>query len=477
MIVINPIILVADDDDGIRMVINEALTRGGYKVKATESALTLWKWVSSGIGDLVITDVLMPDENGLELLPKILERRPNLRVIVMSAQTTMMTALKANERGAFEYLPKPFDINELSEIVKRALEEPLLETGGSELQPDEVFPLIGRSQAMQDIFRTIARLMNNDLTVLITGETGTGKDMVAKVLHDYGKRKKSPFVAVNMAAIPKDLIESELFGHEKGAFTGAGSRTDGKFSQANEGTLFLDEIGDMPIDAQTRLLRVLQDGEFTSVGGRKSIKTDVRIISATNKDLKKLIRQGKFREDLFFRLNVVPIRLPSLSERQEDIPELVQSFITKAAVNGLPWKIINKSALKVLKSYSWPGNIRELENLVNRLVALYSQEIIDANIVTQEISNGREIENETKNNTADQIEKYLKTFFKSNNGSLPEYGLYNRVIHKIERPLIILTLESTRGNQVKAADVLGINRNTLREKMRKLNIPIVRGEK
>ncbi len=311
-------ILVADDDTAIRTVLNQALSRAGYEVRLTGNAATLWRWVSQGEGDLVITDVVMPDENAFDLLPRIKKMRPNLPVIVMSAQNTFMTAIRASERGAYEYLPKPFDLKELITIVGRALAEPKerVSSAADEGEFDSI-PLVGRSPAMQEIYRVLARLMQTDLTVMISGESGTGKELVARALHDYGKRRNGPFVAVNMAAIPRDLIESELFGHERGAFTGANTRASGRFEQAEGGTLFLDEIGDMPMEAQTRLLRVLQQGEYTTVGGRTPIKTDVRIVAASNKDLRILIQQGLFREDLFFRLNVVPLRLPGRSAAQE----------------------------------------------------------------------------------------------------------------------------------------------------------------
>jgi two-component system nitrogen regulation response regulator GlnG len=306
-------ILVADDDAAIRTVLNQALTRAGYDVRITSNAATLWRWVSAGDGDLVITDVVMPDENAFDMLPRIRRARPDLPVLVMSAQNTFMTAIKASEGGAYDYLPKPFDLTEMIGTIGRALSEPRKLAAQPE-ETTEGMPLVGRSAAMQEIYRVLARLMQTDLTLMITGESGTGKELVARALHDYGKRRNGPFVAINMAAIPRDLIESELFGHEKGAFTGAQNKSTGRFEQAEGGTLFLDEIGDMPMDAQTRLLRVLQQGEYTTVGGRTPIKTDVRIVAATNKDLKILINQGLFREDLYYRLNVVPLA-PSCAAR------------------------------------------------------------------------------------------------------------------------------------------------------------------
>ncbi len=353
-------ILVADDDAAIRTVLNQALSRAGYEVRSTSNAATLWRWVSQGEGDLVITDVVMPDENAFDLLPRIKKVRPELPVIIMSAQNTFMTAVRASERGAYEYLPKPFDLKELIGIVGRALAEPKERTRPA-VKPDdfESIPLIGRSPAMQEIYRVLARLMQTDLTVMISGESGTGKELVARALHDYGKRRSGPFVAINMAAIPRDLIESELFGHEKGAFTGANTRSSGRFEQAEGGTLFLDEIGDMPMEAQTRLLRVLQQGEYTTVGGRTPIKADVRIIAASNKDLRILIQQGLFREDLFFRLNVVPLRLPPLRERIEDVPDLIRHFFAQVEREGLPAKQLDQAAFERLKRHRWPGNVRD----------------------------------------------------------------------------------------------------------------------
>src|ERR1700712_2276126 len=364
-----PTVLIADDDRSIRTVLTQALGRSGYQVRTTSSAATLWRWVEDGEGDLVITDVIMPDENGLDLIPRIRRIRPELPVIVMSAQSTLTTAVQATQRGAFDYLPKPFDLADLISVVDRALKQPAPQPGGPVVpkSSDEALPLIGRSPAMQEIYRVIARLTTTDLTVMINGESGAGKELVARALHDYGKRRGGSFVAINMAAIPRELIESELFGHERGAFTGATNRSQGRFEQANGGTLFLDEIGDMPPEAQTRLLRVLQEGEFTSVGGRQPIKANVRIIAATHRDLRTAIRQGQFREDLFYRLNVVPIRLPPLRERVEDIALLARHFLERAREDGLPGKSLDQGAVDRLKQHGWPGNVRELEKLMRRV--------------------------------------------------------------------------------------------------------------
>ncbi len=409
-------ILVADDDGAIRTVLNQALSRAGYEVRSTSNAATLWRWVSHGDGDLVITDVVMPDENAFDLLPRIKKLRPELPVIVMSAQNTFMTAVRASERGAYEYLPKPFDLKELIAIVGRALSEPKERTKPAAKPEDlESIPLIGRSPAMQEIYRVLARLMQTDLTVMISGESGTGKELVARALHDYGKRRSGPFVAINMAAIPRDLIESELFGHEKGAFTGANSRSSGRFEQAEGGTLFLDEIGDMPMEAQTRLLRVLQQGEYTTVGGRTPIKADVRIVAATNKDLRILIQQGLFREDLFFRLNVVPLRLPPLRERSEDVPDLIRHFFAQVEREGLSAKQLEQAALERLKRHRWPGNVRELENLARRLAALYPQETIAAAVIDAELAQpatiSAEVEASSQDGLSGAVERHLASYF------------------------------------------------------------------
>jgi len=469
-------ILVADDDRSIRTVLNQALGRLGYEVRTTGTAATLWQWVDDGVGDLVITDVVMPDENGLDLVPRIRKRRPDLRVIVMSAQNTLLTAVRANERGAFDYLPKPFDLNELIGIVEKALTQPQAPpTDGEQRVEEERLPLIGRSPAMQDIYRVLARLMQTDLTVMITGESGTGKELVARALHDYGKRRNGPFVAINMAAIPRELIESELFGHEKGAFTGALARGVGRFEQAAAGTLFLDEIGDMPPEAQTRLLRVLQEGEYTSVGGRTPMRANVRIVAATHRDLRQLIRRGLFREDLFYRLNVVPLRLPPLRERAEDIPDLARHFLEAARGEGLGAKSFDRGALDCLMRYGWPGNVRELENLVRRLVVLNSAEVIHADAVEGELSHTAvEASPAAGDSLGTAAETHLRRYFSAHGGSLPARGLYDRVLREIERPLISLSLEATRGNQIRAAELLGLNRNTLRKKIRELDIKVAR---
>jgi two-component system nitrogen regulation response regulator GlnG len=471
-------ILVADDDRSIRTVLARALTRSGYQVRTTENAATLWQWVTEGEGQLVITDVILPDENGLDLIPRINSLRPDLKVIAMSAQNTLLTAVKANQRGAFEYLPKPFDLTELVAIVKRALGTRTVAVRSDQTDGEDELPLIGRSPAMQEVYRVMARLMGTDLTVMISGESGTGKELVARALHDYGKRRDRPFVALNMAAIPRELIENELFGHEAGAYTGASARASGRFEQAQGGTLFLDEIGDMPMEAQTRLLRVLQEGEYTSIGGRSPRRSEVRIIAATHRDLNRLVGQGRFREDLFYRLNVVPIRVPPLRERSEDIPALARHFLGRAAAEGLPHKTLDGEAMERLRRYAWPGNVRELENLLRRLSALCAADVIGAANIDSELARpaaGGGPRGRMGGGLGEAVARHLRSYFSAHEGDLPAPGLYQRVLKEIEKPLILQSLSATRGNQLKAAKLLGLNRNTLRKKIRELDIQVVRG--
>lgn len=462
-------VIVADDDAAIRTVVRQALVRAGYQVRLTETAAGLVKLVSDGVGDVVISDVILPDGNGLETIPALLALRPGLRIIVMSAQNTLSTAVRATENGAFDYLPKPFDLNELVQSVASALEG-IGETEVAEFGSDDS-ALIGRSPAMQDVYRIVARVVPNDLTVMILGESGTGKELVARAIHDMGPRAARPFIALNMAAIPRELIESELFGHERGAFTGAAARASGKFEQAQGGTLFLDEIGDMPIDAQTRLLRVLQTGEFTAVGGTRSQRADVRIVSATNQDLVGLIEAGRFREDLYYRLNVVPLPLPPLRARTEDIPALARRFLDTAASEGLPRKTLDRHAVEVLRRHSWPGNVRELENLMRRLAVLERGDIITAAAVQAGLGTRAAPASMAPTATlADAAAAHIAAYFQGFGGNLPPDGVYDRLLAEVERPLIMACLDATGGNQLKAAKLLGINRNTLRRKLNDLGL-------
>ena len=467
-------ILVADDDKAIRLVLETALKRSGFEVTLTENATGLWNHAKENFADLIITDVVMPDANAFELIPKIKKINNGTPIIVMSAQNTLMTAIKANELGAFEYIPKPFDISELLNIVNRAITENKKVVDDDNFESADGLPLIGRSKPMQEVYRVMARLMNSDLTVLITGESGTGKELIAKALHEFGKRKDSEFVAINMAAIPKDLIESELFGHEKGAFTGAIDKKIGKFQIADGGTLFLDEIGDMPIETQTRLLRVLQEGEFLTVGGTKPIKTNVRIIAATNKSLSDQIKLGAFREDLYYRINVIPIMLPPLRSRKDDLPALVNHFMTINAPNDNSSRI-EQEALNYIKNYDWPGNIRELENFIKRLITLYPNENISLDIIKNEFSflksNDYISDKKQLRTLEDHIESYLSKY------SIEEFsegdeGLYHKLLIQFEKPILNFVMKSTKGNQIKASRILGLNRNTLRKKLRLLSTDI-----
>lgn len=474
-------ILIADDDSAVRTVLNQALGRAGYNVRTTGTAAGLWRWVAAGDGNLVITDVVLPDENGFDLIPRIKRARPDLPVVVMSAQNTILTAITAAERGAFDYLPKPFDLKELTAVVQRALASPQGKVDLTSEPGEDRLPLIGRSAAMQEIYRVIARLTQTDLTVMIMGESGTGKELVARALHDYGKRRHGTFVAVNMAAIPKELVESELFGHERGAFTGATNRGIGRFEQAEGGTLFLDEIGDMPLEAQTRLLRVLQQGEYTTVGGRVPIRTDVRIIAATNRDLRQLIQQGLFREDLYYRLNVVPLRLPPLRERGDDITDLARHFLRKAEDEGLPAKHLEPDALDLLRHHRWPGNVRELENLIRRLAVLQSGDTITAEAVAAELKEPAQSsaarDEDGPATLSASVERHLIKYFAEYGDRLPPPGVYDRILEEIERPLLSICLGATRGNQIRAAHLLGLNRNTLRKKIRDLGLEVIKGLK
>src|SRR6195952_4362855 len=425
-------ILIADDDASIRLVLSQAFTRLGYQVRATGNATTLLKWVTDGEGDLVITEVVMPDENVFDVLPRIKKQRPKLPVIVMSAQNTLMTAVNAAEIGAFEYVPKPFDLDDMTAAAKRALARPVdgeaakAQAGAGRA---ERLPLIGRSAPMQEVYRTVARLVGADLTVLILGESGTGKELVARALHELGRRRDGRFVVINLAATPRERVETELFG--------SGPGESGKLAEADGGTLFLDEIGDMPLDAQTRLLRII-DGTETALNPKTGRRPNVRIIAATNRDLRALIREGLFREDLFFRLNVAPVRLPPLRERTEDIPDLARSFLLRANREGLPAKTIDQSALDRLKTYEWPGNVRELENLIRRICALYAEETINARIVERELQ-----EHSTSRPSEDGpvplsgiVERHLISYFADQPDGLPPAGLYDRVLEEVETPLI-----------------------------------------
>jgi two-component system nitrogen regulation response regulator GlnG len=466
-------ILIADDDASIRLVLSQAFTRLGYQVRATGNAATLLKWVTDGEGDLVVTDVVMPDENVFDVLPRIRKERPKLPIIVMSAQNNLITAVNAAELGAFDYIPKPFDLDDMTACARRALSRPAdPEAARAQARAvrDDRLPLIGRSGPMQEVYRTIARLVGADLTVLVTGESGSGKELVARALHDMGRRRDGKFVTINLAAVPRERVETELFGKEDG--------DAGKLIDADGGTLFLDEIGDMPLDAQTRLLRVI-DGSEPTLNPKTGRRPNVRIIAATNRDLRGLIREGLFREDLFFRLNVAPLRLPPLRDRPDDIPDLTRAFLLRANREGLPSKTIDAAALDRLKQHPWPGNVRELENLVRRICALYGEDLITARIIERELADQQPVvQGEDGPATLAQlVERKLSSYFADQPDGLPPAGLYDRVLEEVERPLIQLTLAATRGNQVRAAEILGLNRNTLRKKISDLGVEMQRGRR
>ncbi|HSJ79369.1 MAG TPA: sigma-54 dependent transcriptional regulator, partial [Erythrobacter sp.] len=420
--------------------------------------------------DVMLTDVVLEDGDGLEGLATAREQAGDLPVIVLSAQNTLDTAVRASESEAFEYFPKPFDLDELVHAVKQAANArnsgSLDETGTA--GESERMPLVGRSPAMQGVYRMITRVLRNDLTVLITGESGTGKELVAEAIHQLGNRRTGPFVAVNTAAIPADLVESELFGHEKGAFTGAVAQAIGKFEQANGGTLFLDEIGDMPAEAQTRLLRALQSGRIRRVGGRQEIAVNVRIIAATNRTLAPMIAAGTFREDLFYRLNVVPIELPPLRDRREDIEALAQHFLVLAAEDGLPRRQLSAEAMKRLEARNWRGNVRELRNVIYRLALMAREDVIDAPSVADIIGDETPAPPPSSPVTDCGIAAAVTGWLAEEN---PAPGtIYRRVLAAFERPLIEHALARTGGNQLRAAELLGINRNTLRKRISELDL-------
>ena len=471
----NKTLIIAEDDESIRLVTSRYLQDLGYEIFMATNLKELWKLIESNKGDVLITDVMLPDGELFDILPQIVEYRENLPVIVVSAKNNLQTAISATRQGAYEYLPKPFDLDELQKLIKKALESKQNLKNKTKIRNESEKQLIvGRSPAMQDLYKSIARLSQNDLTVMIYGESGTGKELVAKALHKYSTRSEKPFIALNMAAIPNDLIESELFGHEKGSFTGAHQKSDGKFKLAEKGTLFLDEIGDMPIDAQTRLLRVLQEGEFTPIGGKEKIQADTRIIAATHKNLSNLIEKGEFREDLFYRLNVVPISIPPLRERKEDIPELVNHFLDKAKDQQLEPKKFTTESFQILEKYQWPGNVRELENFILKLCALYTDENIMNEDLAEEILNLQKLDQQMLD-TENQFSKILENYLSRNINKInKEYqgDVYNYFVTELEKVLLLEVLKNKNGNQLKAAELLGLNRNTLRKKITELNISI-----
>ena len=458
-------VLLVEDDDSIAIVITAALEAEGFAVTRCATIAERDRLLGQDSFSALVTDVMLPDGDGIETLPAARAGHPLMPVIVLSAQNTLDTAVRASETGAFEYFPKPFDIDELARTVRQAIGA---NAGASGLDEGEAvaqsLPLVGRSAPMQAVYRMITRVLRNDLTVLILGESGTGKELVAEAIHQLGHRQDGPFVAVNTAAIPAELIESELFGHEKGAFTGAVARHAGKFEQASGGTLFLDEIGDMPMQAQTRLLRALQSGSIRRVGGREEVKVDTRIVAATNRDLEPMIAAGEFREDLYYRLNVVPIHLPSLRERPDDIAALARHFLQLAAGEGLPRRQLAADAADLLAHQAWRGNVRELKNFVYRLALLSREDTIDAASVVPLLTQVRSDGGAEGEGMAAAVARWL-------NETRPASGtVYDSALAAFEAPLFGEVLSRTGGNQLRAAQMLGINRNTLRKRLNELEI-------
>lgn len=461
----NHSILLVEDDRAIATVITEALREEGYDVISCSRVADRDRLLSERSFDVMLTDVMLEDGDGLDAIDTVHAVAPDMPIIVLSAQNTLDTAVRASDSDAFEYFPKPFDLDELSQAVRQAAERSPRRPEVESEEEGAQLPLIGRSRPMQDVYRMITRVLRNDLTVLVTGESGTGKELVAEAIHQLGSRRTGPFVAVNMAAIPHDLLESELFGHERGAFTGAHAQQIGKFEQANGGTLFLDEIGDMPAEAQTRLLRALQSGRIRRVGGRQEIAVDVRIVAATNRNLEPMIADGRFREDLFYRLNVVPIHLPALRDRSEDIGDLARHFLTQAVEEGLPRHSLSEDAVRSLEDHSWRGNVRELRNVVFRLALLARDSVIDDATVADVLPAASKVPGGP---TSAGFEGALSEWL---NDQRPASGtLYHGALAAFEKPLFEHALRETDGNQLRAAQMLGINRNTLRKRLSDLEI-------
>ena len=459
----DPILLV-EDDQAIATVIVSALQDEGYAVDRCATIEARDRMLAAQTYACMLTDVMLEDGDGIATLSKVRAIHSAMPIIILSAQNTLDTAVRASEHDAFEYFPKPFDLDELIRAVRQAAGVSPI-TGAEGMADEGNLPLVGRSQAMQGVFRMITRVLRNDLTVLVLGESGTGKELVAEAIHQLGARKTGPFVAVNAAAIPRDLIESELFGHEKGAFTGAVGQAIGKFEQANGGTLFLDEIGDMPLEAQTRLLRALQSGRIRRVGGRQDVAVNVRIIAATNRDLTPMIASGQFREDLFYRLNVVPIELPPLRARREDIGALARHFLALAEGEGLPRRQISETAVALLEQQPWRGNVRELRNLIYRLALLARNDVIDAELAREVL--GKELGHASTERSS-SVDRAMLDWIEQHH---PAPGaLYRAASAAFEKPLFEHALRATAGNQLRAAELLGINRNTLRKRLGELGI-------
>lgn len=454
---------IIDDDRSIRWVFEKTLAREGIPFKAFASAEEAIAVLDAAPPQVVVTDIRMPGTSGLDLLQTLRERQPQLPVIIMTAYSDLESAVAAFQGGAFEYLPKPFDVDHAVELIRRAIEESMRKAPGPE--ETEVTPeILGQAPSMQEVFRAIGRLSQSQATVLITGESGSGKELVARALHRHSPRGAKPFVAINTAAIPKDLLESELFGHERGAFTGAQTQRRGRFEQADGGTLFLDEIGDMPADLQTRLLRVLSDGRFYRVGGHQPIKANVRVIAATHQDLEARVRQGMFREDLFHRLNVIRIRMPPLRERREDIPLLARHFLQKSARElGVEPKWLSDAAMKYLAGLPWPGNVRQLENTCHWLTVMAPGQSVELNDLPPEVR--QETAVGAPGNWVTALEHEAAAAL-----ARGEHGIMERLSREFERALIYKALAHTGGRRIEAANLLGVGRNTLTRKIQEFGL-------
>lgn len=465
----NEQVWIVDDDSSIRWVMEKALTRAGLNCRAFESGDAVVDALESDAPMVVVSDIRMPGMDGIALLSQIKARQPDLPVIITTAHSDLDSAVNAYEEGAFEYLPKPFDIDEMVATVTRAQSQQAQNTDGAADTGDRrTTEIIGNAPAMQEVFRAIGRLAQSHITVLINGESGTGKELVARALHRHSPRADSAFVALNMAAIPQELMESELFGHEKGAFTGANNRREGRFEQARGGTLFLDEIGDMPAATQTRLLRVLQDGEFFRVGGVDSIKADVRIIAATHQKLESLVESGAFREDLYHRLNVIRIHVPRLSERREDIPQLLTHFLTAAGNElGVEAKVLSENALNVLTQLPWPGNVRQLENTCRWLTVMAAGREVVLSDLPPELLQQQGAETDSQSETwHEQLAGWANKALSDG-----QSNVLRQALPLFESIMIEAALNHTGGRKAEAAELLGWGRNTLTRKLKDLNLP------
>ena len=457
-------IWILDDDKSIRWVFEKALARADLAFKTFSSTADALEMLEKELPQVIVSDIRMPGGSGLDFLTEVKEKHPDIPVIIMTAYSDLESAVAAFQHGAFEYLAKPFDVDQALDVIKRAVDETLRQDVES-VALEETPEIIGQAPAMQEVFRAIGRLSRSHATVLINGESGSGKELVASALHKHSPRANSPFIAINTAAIPKDLLESELFGHERGAFTGAQAARRGRFEQADNGTLFLDEIGDMPAELQTRLLRVLSDGQFYRVGGHQPIKVNVRVIAATHQNLEERVKLGLFREDLFYRLNVIRLRLPALRERREDIPLLAKFFLQQSALTlGVEAKVLTDDALKYLSTVSWSGNVRQLENVCHWLTVMAPGQNVDVADLPPELK-----ENSTKtisdNSWQDVLSQEVADAL--NRG---ETGILEAMTKDFERVMITNALQHTDGRRIEAATRLGMGRNTLTRKIQELGL-------